>query len=132
MKRGGAVQRTERFRSLRAEFTKLVRRFESTEEPAERRRLIKAARCIIEEARFAIEQNLRERAERVAEQVIEIQERTKSASNGMRAKRQDGRKSRGHIVPFRLQAKRLMTPFGDRDEADTAKESGDKTIRHRQ
>ena len=130
MKRGRVEQRTERFKSLRAEFTKLVRRFESTEEPAERRRLIKAARCIIEEVRFAIEQGRRERAERVTERAAEILDRPKNAGDATQTKRQDSPKSAGQIVPFRLHATRSVTPFGDGDEADTAKESGDKKIRH--
>ena len=80
----------ERFRSLRAEFSKLLRRFRETEDQGERLRLMESAHSIIDEARYVMEQHRQRLRAKSAQPVIEIQNRTMNQRQTQRPKRKNG------------------------------------------
>jgi hypothetical protein len=89
----------EQFTLLKVEFLKLVRRFNSIEDFAERRQLIQHARAVSHEAQSLSEQYRYELTER-EKGPVELQVGTMNESDTKQPKRKDS-KSSHKIVPFR-------------------------------
>jgi hypothetical protein len=94
-----ADRKLEEFTWLKVEFLELVRRFNSIEDFAERRRLIRHARAVSHEAQSLSEQYRYELAER-GKWLAEPQFGTVN-ENGTEQPKQKGSKSSNKIVPFR-------------------------------
>jgi hypothetical protein len=96
-RRTGDVK-VEQFALLKVKFLKLVRRFNSLEDIAERRRLIQHARAVSHKAQSLSEQYRYDLAERKG--LIELQAGAMNESGAKQPKAKDS-KSSHKIVPFR-------------------------------
>jgi hypothetical protein len=93
-KRSAAQKNLERFTELKFQFLELIRRFNRTQDPAERRRLIRVAYSISYEAQCLCQQH-RYELEELKKELIELPPGTAGKTNSERPKR------KAKIVPFR-------------------------------
>jgi hypothetical protein len=92
-KPSAAQKNLERFTELRFQFLGLIRRFNRTPDPAERRRWIRVAYSITYEAQWLCQQH-RYELEELKKKLIELPPGTAGETNSKRPKR------KAEIVPF--------------------------------